>query len=75
MTHGTSPAPQPPSPVLAEYAEATQACRDIAARVGIRNCDNDPDWKAAEWRANDLFDKALAAGHTMDEVLKAGRKQ
>lgn len=71
----TETPPEPPSPALTAYAEATQACRDIAAKVGIHNCDDDPDWKAAEWRAEDLFDKALSAGHSYDEVLKAGRKQ
>lgn len=64
---------QPPE--IAAYAQAAQTCRDIAAEVGIRNCDDDLDWKAAEWRANDLYDKAVAAGHNTDEVLKAGRKQ
>ncbi|MER5750651.1 hypothetical protein [Streptomyces sp. NPDC002088] len=75
MTHGTDRQPPQDSPALTAYAEAAQACRDIAQNVGVRNCDDDPDWKAAEWRANDLFDKALAAGHSTDEVLKAGRKQ
>lgn len=75
MAHGTSPTPQQPSPTLHAYAEATQACRDIAQQVGIRNCDSNPDWKAAEWRANDLFAKAQAAGHSLDEIQQAGRKQ
>ncbi|KUN03168.1 hypothetical protein AQI95_24745 [Streptomyces yokosukanensis] len=63
------------SPALQAYAEASQACRDIGARVGVRNCDDDADWTAAERRANDLFVKAEAAGHSVDEILKAGRKQ
>lgn len=62
---------QPPE--IAAYAQAVRNCRDIAADVGVRDCDTDPDWKAAEWRANDLFDKALHAGHGYDEILKAGR--
>lgn len=62
------------SPEVARYAEAAQTCRDIAQEVGVRNCDNNPNWKAAERRANDLFDKAVSAGHTVDEVLNAGRK-
>lgn len=67
--------PEQPSPTLHAYAQAAQTCRDIAQQVGIRNCDDDPDWKAAEWRAEDLADKARAAGHSIDEILKAGRKQ
>jgi hypothetical protein len=66
---------QQPSPALAAYAQAAQTCRDIAQQVGIRNCDDDPDWKAAEWRADDLFTKARAAGHSVDEILEAGQKQ
>jgi hypothetical protein len=62
-----------PNPVQA-YAEAAQNCRDIATEVGIRNCDNDLNWRAAELVANTRFDEAVAAGHSHDEVLKAGRK-
>ena len=62
-----------PTPVQA-YADAAQNCRDIAAEVGVRNCDDDPNWRAAELVANTRFDEAVAAGHTIDEVLKAGRK-
>lgn len=63
---------QPPE--VTAYAQAAQSCRDIAAEVGVRNCDADPDWKAAEQTANDLFAKAVNAGHNVDDVLKAGRK-
>ncbi len=62
------------SPQVAAYAQAVQNCRDIAQQVGVRNCDDDPSWKAAEADANNLFDRALNAGHSYDEVLKAGRK-
>lgn len=62
------------SPEVAAYAHAAQNCRDIAAEVGLRNCDNDLDWLAAELVANTRFDEALNAGHSYDEVLKAGRK-
>lgn len=74
MTDRKGQQPAEHSPALDAYAEASQACRDIAQQVGVRQCDDDPDWKAAEWRANDLFDQAVAAGHSHDEVLKAWRK-
>ncbi|MFF0512453.1 hypothetical protein [Streptomyces sp. NPDC004250] len=61
------------SPELAAYAQAAQTCRDIAQQVGVRNCDDDPNWRAAEALANTRFDEARAAGHSQDEVLKAGR--
>lgn len=62
-------------PALSAYTQAAQNCRDIAAEVGIRNCDNDLDWRAAELVANTRYDEAIAAGHSVDEVLKAGRKK
>lgn len=66
---------QQPTPEVAAYAQAAQNCRDIAQQVGVRNCDDDLDWRAAELVANARFDEAVAAGHSHDEVLKAGRKQ
>jgi hypothetical protein len=62
-----------PTPVQA-YAQAAQSCRDIAQQVGVRNCDDDPGWRAAEQTANARYDEARAAGHSVDELLKAGRK-
>ncbi|WP_225825625.1 hypothetical protein [Streptomyces naphthomycinicus] len=73
MTHGTSPTPQQPSPALQAYTQASQNCRDIAAEVGVRNCDDDLNWRAAELVAEDRFSDAQAAGHSIDEILKAGR--
>lgn len=64
-----------PTPALDAYAQAAQNCRDIAQQVGIRNCDNDLNWRAAELVANTRYDEAIAAGHTVDEALKAGRKK
>jgi hypothetical protein len=64
-----------PTPELTAYAEAAQTCRDIAAQVGVRNCDDSPEWRAAEQHANDLYEQARAAGHSTDDLLKAGRKQ
>jgi len=64
---------QQPTPALYAYAAASQNCRDIATEVGIRNCDDDPNWRAAERDANTRFDEAITAGHNADEVLKAGR--
>jgi hypothetical protein len=61
------------SPEVAAYAQAAQNCRDIAAEVGVRNCDGDLDWRAAELVANTRYDEAIAAGHNADEVLKAGK--
>lgn len=63
------------SPALDAYAQAAQNCRDIAAQVGIRNCDDDLNWRAAELVANTRYDEAIAAGHSVDEALKAGRKK
>ncbi|MFM9616824.1 hypothetical protein ACKI14_02540 [Streptomyces turgidiscabies] len=62
------------TPALAAYAQAAQHCRDIAAEVGIRNCDNDPAWQQAERTANAAYAAARAAGHPTSEVLKAGRQ-
>jgi hypothetical protein len=75
VTHGTSTPAQQPSPALQAYAQASQSCRDIAAQVGVRNCDDDLNWRAAELVAEARWNDAQAAGHTIDEILKAGRKQ
>lgn len=64
-----------PTPALDAYAQAAQNCRDIAAQVGVRNCDDNPAWRAAEREANARYSEARAAGHSTDEVLKAGRAQ
>lgn len=64
-----------PTPALDAYAQAAQNCRDIAQQVGIRNCDDDLDWRAAELVANTRYDEAITAGHSADETLKAGRKK
>lgn len=62
------------TPALAAYAQAVQNCRDIAQEVGVRNCDDDLNWRAAELVANTRHDEAIAAGHSYDELSKAGRK-
>ena len=62
------------TPALTAYAQAAQNCRDIAAQVGIHNCDDDPDWRAAELVAEARFNDAKDAGHSIDEILAAGRK-
>ncbi|WP_449342278.1 hypothetical protein, partial [Streptomyces aurantiogriseus] len=67
-------APQQPTPALDAYAQASQNCRDITQQVGVRNCDDDPNWRAAELVAEARFNEAQAAGHSIDEILKAGRK-
>ena len=66
--------PHQHSPALTAYAQAAQNCRDIAQQVGVRNCDDDLDWRAAELVANTRHDEARAAGHSYDELSKAGRK-
>lgn len=74
MADRIDPQPQQPTPALTAYAEAAQQCRDIAQQVGVRNCDDDPTWRAAELAANTRHDEARAAGHSVDELSKAGRK-
>jgi hypothetical protein len=64
-----------PSPELTAYAQASQNCRDIAQQVGVQNCDDDLNWRAAELVAEARWNDAQAAGHSIDEILKAGRKQ
>lgn len=63
------------STLLDQYAAANQACRDIAAQVGVRHCDEDPQWRAAEREAETLWKQARAAGHTVEEILAAGRSK
>jgi hypothetical protein len=63
------------SPAVDAYAQAAQDCRDIAAQVGVRNCDSDPEWRASEYEAEQRYAEARSAGHSVDELLKAGRKQ
>ena len=59
---------------LTTYAHAAQDCRDIGAQTGAHNCDTDPEWRAAEYQAEQAYDAARAAGHSVEEVAKAGRK-
>lgn len=72
MTHGTSQPAEQPSLVTA-YADANQTCRDIAQQVGIRNCDDSPEWRAAEADAEARHQEALAAGHSYDELSAANK--
>lgn len=44
-----------PSFARTAYENAARDCRDIAAQVGIRNCENDPDWRAAEYEAEQMY--------------------
>jgi hypothetical protein len=64
---------QQPSPAVTAYAHAAQDCRDIAQQAGVRNCDNDPEWRASEYQAEQRYTEARTAGHSAAEVLKAGR--
>lgn len=64
----------PQTDLLAVWAAANQACRDRAQTVGIRNCDDDPEWRALEKAANAAYEAARAAGYTPDELREAGRK-
>ena len=61
------------SDLVAAYAAASQACRDRGQVVGVRNCDDDPEWRRLEQVAEAAYEAALAAGHTHAELLKAGR--
>lgn len=59
--------------LLDQYAAANQNCRNIAAEVGVKHCDEDPRWRAAEREAEHLWKQARAAGRTVAEILAAGR--
>lgn len=59
--------------LIAAWAAANQACRDRAQVVGVRECDDDPEWRRLEQVANDLYKEALDAGHTIAELVEAGR--
>lgn len=58
---------------ISAYAHAAQDCRDIAAQTGVRNCDNDPQWRASEYEAEQRYTEARATGHTATDVLRAAR--
>jgi hypothetical protein len=63
-----------PAPTLLDlYTAANQNCRNIAQQVGIKHCDEDPTWRAAEREAEHLWTQAREAGHTVAEILAAGR--
>ncbi|WP_037616387.1 hypothetical protein [Streptomyces aureus] len=53
----------------ARYAAAVQKCRDIAQQVGVKNCDDSAEWRAAEIAANELWTKAREAGHTTATLM------
>jgi hypothetical protein len=59
--------------LLAAWAAANQACRDRAHTVGVRNCDDDPEWRRLEQAAEAAHEAALAAGHSYAELSEAGR--
>lgn len=59
--------------LVAVWATANQACRDRAHTVGVRNCDDDPDWRRLEQAANEAYEAALAAGHTHEQLREAGQ--
>jgi len=68
------PAESSSEPSLVDrYAAANQTCRDIAQKVGARNCDENPEWRAAEREAEHLWTQARDAGHTVDELMAASR--
>ena len=72
---GTDPQQQQHSPALDAYAAASQKCRDIAQEVGVQNCDDSPEWRAAEREAEARFTDAQTVGHSIADILKAGRQQ
>ncbi|MGW0837514.1 hypothetical protein [Streptomyces prunicolor] len=60
--------------ILDRYAAANQACRDIAAEVGV-DYEEHPRWRAAERHAEQVWQQARAAGHTVKQITSAGRAQ
>lgn len=44
-----------PSFARTAYENAAQDCRDIAAQAGVRNCEDNPDWRAAEYEAEQMY--------------------
>lgn len=60
--------------VLDRYAAANQACRDIAAEIGV-DYETHPRWRAAERVAEQLWQQAREAGHTVKTITAAGRVQ
>ncbi|MFF3310503.1 hypothetical protein [Streptomyces sp. NPDC002952] len=59
--------------LLDQYAAASQRCVDIAQQVGVRHCDEDPQWRAAEREAEAIWKAARAAGYTSAELIAAGK--
>jgi hypothetical protein len=57
--------------LVGRYAAANQRCRDIGQQVGVRHCDEDPQWRAAEREAEALWKQARAAGHTAADLIAA----
>jgi hypothetical protein len=59
--------------LLERYAAATQRCRDIAAEIDWHDCDTHPRWRAADREAEAIWQEALAAGHTREQLTAASR--
>lgn len=59
--------------LINRYAASSQLCRDIAQRVGLRECDDSQEWRDAETESNRLWDLAHEAGHSSAELLAAGK--
>ncbi|MET7944261.1 hypothetical protein [Streptomyces sp. NPDC005302] len=55
------------------FAAANQTCRDIAQRVGVRECDDSQEWRDAETECNRLWDLAHEGGHSSATLLAAGK--
>lgn len=64
--------PDQPS-LLDRYAAASQRCREIGQKAGLRRCDEDPNWRAAEREAEALWKIGIAAGLTRDELIAASK--
>jgi len=67
----STPAGEPS--LLERYAAATQRCRNVAKEIGFRDCDTNPRWRAADREAEAIWQEALAAGHTREQLTAASR--
>jgi len=61
--------------LVARYAAANQRCRDIGQQIGVRHCDEDPKWRAAEREAEALWKQARAVGHTAAALIAAAAQR
>ena len=68
-----TPTPSPSSRLLELAVTANLRCIAVARRVGVRTCDDSPEWRAAEREANGAYDLARADGWTAEDLFTASR--